>query len=402
METPNYLKQLVPFFKEGTDFSKIEKPKDLIDMKLSTLQAVADPYVVFFDDINIITIADLAQYTEPLMMEGISPDLITKVAMIAEMIFWKVTQIGQQGNQKKKIVFLGLDNAGKTSAITALSEKYSAIKELLPTRGLERQSINVFGYDVMSFDMGGQKEYRDQYLNKAEMYFGTGGDVVLYCIDIQDHKRHEESAEYLSEILKTYEKFNLCPPVLVVFTKSDPDIEEIDGKPIFDVKMVLSDKIKAINENFDIGFTSTSIYERNSIEDIFSSALKRISTSSAVIQEILSQFMMDIDARACVLISSTGLTFGSVGETPQEEEMLNNSASYLQNLYLFHISQGLREEEFYQLEYKNNSLHFISEHVGKSETSDIYLWVLTQDLRSETLRISNFKKELMPFVKIFL
>ena len=76
----------------------------------------------------------------------------------------------------------------------------------------------------MSFDMGGQKDYRDSYFEKADMYFGSGADVIIYCIDIQDSKRYEDSIVYFSKILEAYEKYELHPPVLVVFTKLDPDI----------------------------------------------------------------------------------------------------------------------------------------------------------------------------------
>ena len=158
------------------------------------------------------------------MFEGIDPAELRKIAMIAEMIFWKITQIAEKGAQKKKILLFGLDNAGKTSMLTALAEKYSAIKKLLPTRGLVRQSIDLFGYDVMSFDMGGQSDYREGYFDKADMYFGTGGDVVLYCIDIQDTERYDESLDYFKKILDTYKTYDYIPPILIVFTKFDPDL----------------------------------------------------------------------------------------------------------------------------------------------------------------------------------
>ena len=69
-----------------------------------------------------------------------------------------------------------------------------------------------------------------------------------------------------------------------------------------------------------------------------------MSTSGGVIQELLRAYVKDINARAAVLISSSGLVFGTYGKTVQEEEMLKNSASYLQNLYLFHLQTGLQPD----------------------------------------------------------
>ncbi len=400
-DTPKYLKPIIPFFDEDVDFSSIKKPTDILEFDITSFKIVTSQYGPFFEGIGITTIKDLAKYQEDLVIEGLDPDELRKIAMVAEMIFWKITQIAEKGARKKKIMLLGLDNAGKTSMLTALSEKYSSIKKLLPTRGLVRQSVDLFGYDIMSFDMGGQESYRETYFDKADMYFGAGGDVVLYCIDIQDTERYEESLEYFKKIIKTYQEYELAPPILVVFTKFDPDIS--GDKELNSNKVDLITKIQAIAPpDFDIAYAVTSIYERNSIERVFSQALKRISTSAVVIQELLKQFTKDIDARAATLVSTTGLVYGSYGENENEEDMLNNTAAYIQNLYLFHLSQGMRVEDFYQLEYKKNNLHFIAEHVKENEDDMIYLWILTSDLRTETLRIESFIEELSPLIDIFI
>jgi GTPase SAR1 family protein len=398
---PKYIEKLLPFFKEGVDFSKVAKPADIVNLEVKTLKAFNDDWVPFFEDLDLKTIKDLSQFNEPLTLEGLDPDETNKLAMIAEMIFWRVTQIAEKGDQKKKIVLFGLGNAGKTSALTALSERYSAIKQLLPTRGLVRQSMNIFGYDIMSFDMGGQEEYQKTYFDKADMYFSPT-DLMIYCIDIQDNERFKDSIEYFKNITDKYLEYQLHPPILVVFTKFDPDL--INDEQLNKGRIELIDQIeKVCAEKFDVAYTNSSIYDRNSIESLFSLALKRISTSSAVIIEFLRQFTQDIGARSCALISSSGLIFGSYGETEQEEEMLNNSASYLQNLYLFQLANGgLQREDFYMLEYKRNNLFFISEYIASGNAGMVYLWVLTSDLRSETVGIAKFREEILPLIEIFL
>src|SRR6056297_1515425 len=123
-DTPQYLENIVPFFEEDTDLSDIKKPTEILDLPLSNLKMVPDQYLPIFEDLGIETISDLAQYKEELEMEGMDPSEMKKIGMVAEMIFWKITQIAERGARKKKIMLLGLDNAGKTSMLTALSEKY--------------------------------------------------------------------------------------------------------------------------------------------------------------------------------------------------------------------------------------------------------------------------------------
>jgi small GTP-binding protein len=399
-EIPKYLEKIIPFFKEGVDFTKIKKPTEVLDFPITDLRAMEPQFQPFFDEVDIKSIKDLAQFEEPLLMEGLDPDEIAKVSIISEMIFWKLTQIAEFGERQKKIVLFGLGNAGKTSALTALSEKYSSIKNLLPTRGLVRQSVDVLGYSIMAFDMGGQEEYQKTYFEKPDMYFSET-DLMIFCIDIQDSDKYDDAITYLDKILEIYGNYNKKLPVLIVFTKVDPDI--VNDEKLNQNRIDVTNKIEFKFPDYDIAYTNSSIYERNSLENLFSLALKRISTSGGVIQELLRQYVLDVKARACTLISSSGLVFGSYGETESEEEMLNNTAAYLQNLYLFHISQGgLQPEDFYMMEYKRNNLYFISEHITDVNGGMIYLWVLTNDLRSEVIGIPKFREEIMPLINIFI
>lgn len=395
----SYLEKIAPFFKKGVDLSQIEKPTEILNLPFNTLTAMEEQWEPFFEDLGISTIKEMAQYTEPIVFEGLDPTETSKLAMICEMIFWYMTQLSEYGDKKKKIVFLGLGNAGKTSAITALSEKYSSIKELLPTRGLSRRNTEIFGFGVMAFDFGGQSEYRQQYFDKADMYF-TESDMMLYFVDIQDPDRYNESIEYFKKILETYEKFNIRPPILIVFSKMDPDVA--NDETLNQNRIGLIEQFEAAAEGYDVGYANSSIFERNSIENLFSLALKKISTTGGVIQELLKTYVQDIDARAAVLISSSGLVFGTYGATHQEEEMLKNSASYLQNLYLFHLTTGIQPEDFYELNYKRNNLHFIAEKISDIDSGTVYLWVLTTDLRAEVMGVGKFREDLMPLIELFL
>ena len=55
----------------------------------------------------------------------------------------------------QKIAFLGLDNAGKTSIITAITERFGfeeEIAKLIPTRRVDRDTFRFLGVEFTRMD----------------------------------------------------------------------------------------------------------------------------------------------------------------------------------------------------------------------------------------------------------
>ncbi|MDX1798781.1 MAG: ADP-ribosylation factor-like protein, partial [Candidatus Lokiarchaeia archaeon] len=78
-----------------------------------------------------------------------------------------------------KILLTGLDKAGKTSFMLGVKRKYSEIIKSMPTKGVERTEENIFdeqNSQISIWDLGGQKTYREKYLEQSEVY--------LYNIDL--------------------------------------------------------------------------------------------------------------------------------------------------------------------------------------------------------------------------
>ena len=103
----------------------------------------------------------------------------------------------------KKIAFIGLDAAGKTSIITAITKKFGfeeEVAKLTPTRRISRDTFKFLGIEFSRLDFGGQRVYRDDYLKHPAKYL-NGIDLIFYVIDAQDFDRYIESIDYLEEIL---------------------------------------------------------------------------------------------------------------------------------------------------------------------------------------------------------
>eukprot|EP00793_Prasinoderma_coloniale_P005458 PRCOL_00004866-RA len=99
----------------------------------------------------------------------------------------------QQG--EARILVLGLDNAGKTTILTKLSEE--DITTITPTQGFNVKSLSHANFKLNVWDIGGQKAIRPYWNN----YFEST-DALVYVIDSTDQKRMEETGFELGDLLE--------------------------------------------------------------------------------------------------------------------------------------------------------------------------------------------------------
>ena len=84
-----------------------------------------------------------------------------------------------------KIIISGLDNAGKTSILTAFDKKYDFEKEVLelePTKRIEYQRTQFLKNSIIFWDMGGQERYRNEYLSNLDakrLYIITVNKIIF-------------------------------------------------------------------------------------------------------------------------------------------------------------------------------------------------------------------------------
>jgi len=122
-----------------------------------------------------------------------------------------------------KILFIGLDGAGKTSIISALHREFSQIALIEPTRGAQRSSFKLLGRQISEWDLGGQKKYLISYLNNPNKYF-DGTEVAIHVIDILDGPRIKESLSYLYDVVDKFKEMKIEPQIVILFHKFDPKL----------------------------------------------------------------------------------------------------------------------------------------------------------------------------------
>jgi len=389
------------FFKRSVIISELDealkfKPDTLIGIDKISSEKLIDNNVN-----NIEELAHLSLESLPSIKE-IPNKVLTKWVKIAQVL---EKAIKEKTRTHKKLLMIGLDNGGKTSILAVLQDKFSIIKSLLPTRGVKREKLDFFGYPILSWDLGGQVQYREKlYFNRPELFF-TEADLILYVIDTQDSDRFAETANYFRQVLKVLKDLDEFPPILVVLSKSDQDIR---------TSLEWQNNVSAIKNKFNnivrehekttISYSDTTIYQRETIMQMFSEALKLVSETSEIIENILEDFTSTIEGKASSLISMDGLIFGTYTSSDIDEALLNNTALIMLTLSNFHNSIGLTREPSMSLDFPLNGFTIQGEKLFEySELKiPVYLWLLSENVDLLYEKIDYFKEQLLPLINLFL
>ncbi|MFX0029158.1 MAG: ADP-ribosylation factor-like protein [Candidatus Hermodarchaeota archaeon] len=392
---------LKDFFKRNVVISELE---DILRFKPETLIGVdkVSSDELFANDIkNIGELAKISVANLP-EIKNILPSMLQKWVKIAQVI---QKNVQEQLRKHKKLLMIGLDNGGKTSILAVVQDKFSIIKSLLPTRGVKREKLDFFGYPIISWDLGGQVQYREKlYFNRPELFF-TEADIILYVIDSQDPDRFPEAANYFREVLKVLEQLNEKPAVLIVLSKSDQDIRKTLQwqQNVTTIKNKFN-KVADEFTQFSIDFCDTTVFQRETIMQMFSIALKKVSDTSEIIENILEDFCSQVEAKASSLVSMDGLIFGSYTNTDTDEMLVNNTALLLQTLSNFYNSIGLIREKSIRLDLPLNGFSIRGEKLF--EYSDlqipVYLWALAEEAGKLEGKLDYFKEQLLPLINLFL
>ncbi len=401
MSSEDESQKIKDFFKRSVTFKQIE---DILGFNTDTLFGIDPISAKELKSQKIRTIQDLANLNLEALPEikGIMPQVLLKWIKIAKLLE-KVVR--EKLKKRKKILLIGLGNSGKTSILAVLQEKFSLIKDLLPTKGVKREVLDLFGYNLVSWDMGGQVQYRENYYFKKPELFFADVDIILYVIDIQDPERYNESAEYFEHVIEALKELKESPPILIVFHKSDQDMRKtLQWQKNVDVAKKIFDPVISKYKDFESDYFTTTIFQRETVMQMFSSALMKVSETSEIISNILEGFGEEIKGRALSLISMDGLIFGSYKKSKNDESLVNNTALLLQTLSNFHSSIGLTREKSLALELPLNKITIRGEKLFEYSDLNIpvYLWLLSEHPEKLDERLDFFKDELLPLINFFI
>jgi len=276
--------------KERMEVEKIPKssPQIIVGIDSETVKSLKDLKIVNVKKLSQQDAKSLSQLT------GIKKSQLEKWIYAAKIL----VAVGEgKFKEPKKIVFAGLDNAGKTAIIHTLTKCEPAAKnqqiptETGPTEGLHREEAALFGWmQVELYDLGGRGQYRTKYFEgNGEIFAQT--DLLIFVLDLQDYERYNEALSYLESILGIYNKAGEAPYTTVFLHKSDSEgsVSQEERERIEQLKRDIAKLFRKHHIN-RYHIDNTSIFRSDKLFLSFSSALRKSIGTIPVIEEILKDY----------------------------------------------------------------------------------------------------------------
>ena len=231
---------------------------------------------------------------------------------------------------RKKCVFAGLDNGGKSTIICFLEDRLTLClnKKILPTMRSKQSvhDVKLFGLSLYVWDLGGQDQYRNQYFDDPEKYF-TDLPLMFYVIDITDERRYDLAIEYLQKIMLVLKQNNEDTQIFVLFHKFDP---KLDNKELHEKKAEeLRHKIQNLKLYNNISFYNTSIFDGMSIIRAFSDAITSISGEPKIIQELLKEYCTKSMSCAATLFDMRFLIVDGTASQDVYIDLIKTASNFL-------------------------------------------------------------------------
>ncbi|MHA1299837.1 MAG: ADP-ribosylation factor-like protein [Candidatus Helarchaeota archaeon] len=169
--------------------------------------------------------------------------------------------ISKDPKNYKKMIIIGLDNAGKTTILKTLKNELTPkeFATMKPTTGVNMEEYITNDSKFIVWDFGGQMAFREEYFKRKDYYF-SNIDKLIYVIDIQDPNRYDESIIYLLNIVGVVKLQKPLPKFIIFFHKFDPEIQAEDKyeKEFERLKGKISTIFKPLK--IPLKFFKTSVY----------------------------------------------------------------------------------------------------------------------------------------------
>lgn len=255
-------------------------------------------------------------------------------------------------NNMKKIVLMGLANAGKTCIYERVFEgkKPWELVHQAATKGISYKDYEIGSMSKpVIWDLGGQQQYLDEYHGPLRDNIFRKASILLYVIDITDYDRFENSRIEFEWAVDQILSHNPNAKLNVFLHKSDL-IHDKDSV-VSHIKNVLSKNI-----SYDIFYNLTSIFDE-SLFKAWSDIIRELSPKSTFINSILNQLKNQHGVKDSLVIErSSGLACGSTIDVMEEDVIIGMISLLI--VTIDKVTKNMEFEKFkeFKLKTESNSL----------------------------------------------
>jgi GTPase SAR1 family protein len=300
-----------------------------------------------------------------------------------------------------KILFTGLDNAGKTTIIHGIQREFSKIAFLKPTRGAQRRIFEFMGREIAEWDLGGQISYRISYLKNPGKYFDDT-EIAIYVIDVQSRVRLPEAISYLKDVVDRFKSLEIAPPIYVFLHKYDPALRRNALNEMKNLEVEIKEKIKKAVVYKEIYYYTTSIYDLPSIIKAMSEILLSLYSKSELIDKTIIEFGKKTYSDGVVLLDDNSLIVGSYYKDEETKNLLTASTPYfltLNDSFIFTEVQPGRQQEDNHMVVQRFGRNFVFKQLTfKEGMNPYYILMLKKDTninKDEIEAFANLLKEII-------
>ncbi len=169
-----------------------------------------------------------------------------------------------------------------------LDKEFHKLAKLVPTKGVERSLSTILGFSIIKWDLGGQEQYRSEYL-KPRSNVLLEAELVVFLVDIQEVNSYPEALEYYKKVLNKLKENEENPHLLICLHKADPEVCEKYKNNIRDLIKLF----EGVSKGWDYKFYTTSIYNRRSIVEAFSYGISLFLPKKKSLDYIIRNFIAE-------------------------------------------------------------------------------------------------------------
>ena len=255
-------------------------------------------------------------------------------------------------NNMKKIVLMGLSNAGKTCIYERVFEgkKPWELIHQAATKGIAYKDYEIGQMTKpMIWDLGGQQQYLDEYHGPLRKNIFRKASILLYVVDITDYERFDNAVIEFEWGVNQILLYNPNAKLNVFLHKSDL---------IHDKDSVFSHIKKVFSKNisYEINYHFTSIFDE-SLFKAWSDIIRELSPKSTFINSILKQLKNQKGVKdALVIERSSGLACGSTIDLIEEDIVIGMISLLIVTIDKVTKNMDLKRFKEFKLRTASNSI----------------------------------------------